>query len=147
MAAIRGSSGTRPTGAADPVCSVAVSFSNSQPLGSVTLAISARSWSSVASQNSGIASVPCAVSSSAICSAETAFNTEYSGPPSTPTCCPLMQATAPRRKRSIEASVSADAPHSRFCRSRTSATRARRSAGNSKPRAYSSTSRECGRCA
>ena len=61
------SSGSGPTGASDPVCSLAVSFSSSHPLGRVALAISARSWSSVASQKIAIAGVPCAVSSSAIC--------------------------------------------------------------------------------
>ena len=53
-----------------------------------------------------------------------ALSSPSSGPPNSPTCCPVTTANAPSRSRRMFLSVCSDAPQARFCFSSASATRA-----------------------
>ena len=50
--------------------------------------------------------------------ADATLKGDISGPPKSPTCCPVRTAAAPLRRRSKFASVLSDAPHDLFWRSR-----------------------------
>ena len=66
------------------------------PLGTATLAISGRSWSSVCSQNTGTTGVPVrSVRARASTTADAALYSVYSGPRNRPTCCPVTTAASP----------------------------------------------------